>query len=160
MDVSTCMRKTVVLAEPDCDFVCLLHKIAAPTPRLAYIVDKDRTLIGVVSARDLLKEVMPSYMNAHLARSISDGTDYLKRQAEKARHRCARDIMVKKVISLHPHHQLLQADAIFAERGFNTLPVVDEHNKIVGEVTRVDILVHLIGDPFTYNFDGVVELSE
>jgi CBS-domain-containing membrane protein len=161
MDVSKCMRTKVVLAKPDCDFKSLLCKIADVIPRLAYIVDDDYKLLGIVSSVDLLKKIVPSYMNVELASSFTDGTDFLQRQVEKVKDKCARDIMVTKFSFLRPHHQLLKADAMIAEKGFNTLPVIDERGKLLGEITRLDILLYLVNNCSDYNQNdkGLVDLS-
>ena len=161
MNVSKCMRTKVVLAKPDCDYKSLLCKIADSVPRLAYIVDDNYKLLGIVSAVDLLKEIVPTYMNADLARSLTDDADFLKKQVEKVKNKCARDIMVTKFSFLLPHHQLLKADAMIAERGFNTLPVVDEQGKLLGEITRLDILLYLVTNCSDYNRNdkGLVDLS-
>lgn len=159
MDIASCMRTRVVVASVACNFSCLLKKIAAPAPRTAYIIDESRRLLGVVSARDLLKEVMPSYMNSNLARSIGDGKEFLLRQVSKAQQKCAGDIMIKKLVTLQPDHQLLEADALFAEKGFNTLPVVDGDGKLLGEVSRFDILQHVLGGPFEHDADDIVDLA-
>jgi CBS-domain-containing membrane protein len=155
------MRTKVVLAKPDCDFKSLLCKIADSVPRLAYIVDDNYKLLGIVSAVDLLKEMVPSYMNADLARSMTDGADFLQRQVEKVKDKCARDIMVTKFSFLLPHHQLLKADAMIAEKGFNTLPVIDEQGKLLGEITRLDILLYLVNNCSDYNQNdkGLADLS-
>ena len=151
----------MVLAKPDCDYKSLLCKIADSVPRLAYIVDDNYKLLGIVSAVDLLKEIVPTYMNADLARSLTDDADFLKKQVEKVKNKCARDIMVTKFSFLLPHHQLLKADAMIAERGFNTLPVVDEQGKLLGEITRLDILLYLVTNCSDYNRNdkGLVDLS-
>ncbi|MDA3903333.1 MAG: CBS domain-containing protein [Desulfuromusa sp.] len=161
MNVSECMRTKLVLAKPDCDYKSLLCKIADPTPRQAYIVDKNYKLLGIVSARDLLKEIVPSYMDADLARSLTDDADFLQKQVEKVKHRCASDIMITKFVFLHPHHQLLEANTLIAERGFNTLPVLDAQGKILGEITRRDILVQLVNNCSLFNLDdkGPVDVS-
>ena len=161
MDVSKCMRTKLVLANPDCDYKSLLCKIADSVPRLAYIVDDNYKLLGIVSAVDLLKEIVPSYMNADLARSMTDDADFLQKQVEKVKNKCARDIMVKKFSFLLPHHQLLKADAMIAEGGFNTLPVVDEQGALLGEITRLDILLYLVNNCSYYNRNdkGLVDLS-
>lgn len=161
MDVSECMRTKLVLAKPDCDFKSLLCKISDNVPRLAYIVDENYILLGVVSAVDLLKEIVPSYMNSDLARSFTDGADFRHKQLEKAQNKCARDIMVAKFSFLKPHHQLLKADAMIAEKGFNTLPVLDEKGKLLGEISRLDILLHLVNNCEDYNINdkGLVDLS-
>ena len=161
MDVSKCMRTKVVLAKPDCDFKSLLCKIADTVPRLAYIVDDDYKLLGIVSSVDLLKEIVPSYMNAELASSFTDGADFLHKQVEKVKNKCAKDIMVTKFSFLNPHHQLLKADTLIAEKGLNTLPVVDEQGKLLGEITRLDILLHLVNNCPDYNQHdkGLIDLS-
>lgn len=161
MDVSKCMRTQLVLAKPDCDYKSLLCKIADSVPRLAYIVDDNYKLLGVISAVDLLKEIVPSYMNVDLAGSMTDGTQFLQKQVEKVKNKCARDIMVTKFSFLLPHHQLLKADAMIAEKGFNTLPVVDEQGKLLGEVSRLDIMLRLVDNCSDYNRNdkGLVDLS-
>ncbi|WP_175498239.1 CBS domain-containing protein [Desulfuromusa kysingii] len=155
------MRTKLVLAKPDCDYKRLLCKIADSVPRLAYVVDDNYKLLGIVSAVDLLKVILPSYMSVGLARSFSDGTEFLQKQVERVKDKRAEDIMVKKFSFLHPHHQLLKADAMIAEKGFNTLPVIDEKGKLLGEITRLDILVNLVNNCSDYNVDdaGLVDLS-
>ena len=156
MDVTKCMRTQVLLAKPDCSYKTLLCKIASTTTtsQQVYIVDKDYKLLGIVSTLDLLKDVMPSYMNADLARSITDGADFLQKQVEKVKDKCASDIMTTKIKYLSPHHQLFEADALVAETGFNTLPVLDEGGKILGEITRREILQKLVNNNCTdFNLD-------
>ena len=60
-----------------------------------------------------------------------------------------------------PHHQLLKADAMIAEKGFNTLPVIDEQGKLLGEITRLDILLHLVDNCLDYNQNdkGLTDIS-
>lgn len=159
MDVAKVMRTKLVLAGPDCPFTELLHKIASPASRQVYIVDDQYRLQGVVSAKDLFKEIMPSYMNADLARSITDEADFLQRQIDKVKDVRARDIMTSKLISLHPYHQLLEADALFAEHGFNTLPVLDKQGKILGEITRRDILTQLLDKSVRRDDEETVDVS-
>lgn len=162
MNVSEYMRTKLVLAGKDCDYKTLLCKIANPIPRQAYIVDDNYKLLGIVSAMDLLKEIIPSYMNADLARSVTDENDFLQKQVEKVKDKCAGDIMVKKFAFLHPHHQLLEADALIAEKGFNTLPVINKAGRLLGEITRRDILLQLVDNcsVLTPNGEQLVDLSE
>jgi len=154
MDVVKCMRTQVLLAKPKTDYKSLLCKITGSTlPRQVYIVDESYKLLGIVSALDLLKELMPSYMNADLARSITDGADFLQKQVEKVKNKCASDIMETEIKSLDSHHQLFEADALIAETGFNTLPVLDDDGKLLGEITRREILVRLVNNCTGFNLD-------
>lgn len=161
MDVSKCMRTKLALAKPDSDYNSLLCKITSSTPRQIYIVNENYKLLGIVTSLDLLKEVMPSYMNADLARSLTNGADLLQKQVEKVKDKCARDIMSTKIASLRPEWQLFEANALIAETGFNTLPVLDEDGKILGEISRRDILIRLINNctDFKFNEEKLVDLS-
>jgi CBS domain-containing protein len=148
------MRTKLVLAGINCDYKTLLCKIALRPPRQAYIVDENYRLLGIVSAMDLLKEIVPSYMTADLARSVTDEADFLHKQVEKVKNKCAGDIMIKTFAFLRPHHQLLEADILIAEKGFNTLPVLDTEGKILGEITRRDILLQLVDNCSTLTPHG------
>ena len=146
MDVAQCMRTKLILVGKDCNFKTLICKLATPLPHQAYIVDDSYTLLGIVSAMDLLREIIPSYLNADLARSVTDECDFLQKRVEMVKDKRAEDIMVTKFSFVYPHHQLLEADILIAEKGINTLPVIDKHGKILGEITRRDILLQLISD--------------
>jgi len=162
MDVAKCMRTQVLLAKPDSDYKSLLCKITGSTiPRQIYVVDENYKLLGIVSSLDLLKEVMPSYMNADLARSITDGADFLQKQVEKVKDKCARDIMGTEIKFLHPYHQLFEADALIAETGYNTLPILDSDRKLLGEISRREILVKLVNTcpGFDLNNEEPVDLA-
>ncbi len=144
MNILKCMRTKVILAEKNSDFRSLLCKLAPSIARQIYIVDENRKLLGIVSAVDLFKEIIPPYLNADLARSITDEADFLLKQAEKVQHKRAEEIMVRHFSFVQPHHQLLEANALIAEKGFNTLPVLDQQGIILGEISRRDILQQLL----------------
>lgn len=162
MNVEKCMRTKVILASPDCTFERLLHKLASPVSRQIYIVDQERRLLGIITAMDLLREVIPSYMTADLARSFTDEADFLHKQVRKIKGRRAEEIMTRGFSFLSPHHQLLEAETLIAEKGINTLPIVDAKGKIVGELTRRDILLKLAEhclDSKTHE-DQLIDLSK
>ncbi|MCK5826218.1 MAG: CBS domain-containing protein [Desulfuromusa sp.] len=161
MDVAKSMRTKLIIARPDSDYKSLLCKITSSTPRQIYIVDENYKLLGIVTSLDLLKEVMPSYMNADLARSLTDGADLLQKQVEKVKDKCASEIMTTKIKFLRPEDQLFEANALIAETGFNTLPVLDEDGKILGEISRRDIMIRLINNctDFNHNDETLVDLS-
>lgn len=161
MDVAKCMRTKLILARPDSDYKSLVGKITSSTPRQIYIVDEKYKLLGIVTSLDLLKEVMPSYMNADLARSLTVEADLLQKQVEKVKDKCASEIMVTKIKFLHPDDQLFEANALIAETGFNTLPVLDKDGKILGEIARRDILMRLISKcpSLELNSEELVDLS-
>ncbi|WP_163341088.1 HPP family protein [Desulfopila sp. IMCC35008] len=141
MNVSSCMRTKLLLTDPARRYKELLCMIARQEQRQIYVVDKEYHLLGIITSFDLIKEIVPSYMTADLARSLTDSADFIQKQVEKVRDICARDLMVTDYISLHLHSQLLEADALVAQEGCHAFPVVDEHGRLLGELTRLDVLI-------------------
>ena len=52
----------------------------------------------------------------------------------------AREIMTRDVKTVRPDCLVKRAAEAMAEHGFAALPVVDEHDKLVGMVAEVDVL--------------------
>ena len=51
----------------------------------------------------------------------------------------ARDVMTKEVVKGRQGWSISQAARVLAERGFDHLPIVDEHDKLIGIVTSWDV---------------------
>ena len=77
-------------------------------------VTKDRTLIGVVTVKDLL---------------LCDDDDKL-----------IEDVMIEKVISVNTHDDQEEVAQMFSKYNFMALPVVDTENRLVGIVTFDDAM--------------------
>jgi CBS domain-containing protein len=52
----------------------------------------------------------------------------------------ARDVMTRDVVTVGPDTSTKYAAEVMAERGFAALPVVDDHDRLVGIVAEVDVL--------------------
>jgi len=162
MDVSKCMQTKLVLSKPDCVFKTLLVKIIASAHEQIYVVDDQYQLLGLITTFDLLKQIVPSYMTSDLARSVTQGGDFMDKQVEKVKDKPAKEIMTTKFVALRPENQLALADAIIVETGWNALPVIDKQGKLLGEISRTDILkryvdTHLSDMPIT---SQIVDLSK
>ncbi len=53
----------------------------------------------------------------------------------------ARDVMTRDVVTASPNDSIVYAARIFADKGFDHLPIVDENSKLVGIVTSWDLAV-------------------
>ena len=51
-----------------------------------------------------------------------------------------REVMSRQVVAVGPDTSVKHAGAVMAERGFAALPVVDDHNRLVGIVAEADVL--------------------
>jgi CBS domain-containing protein len=82
------------------------------------VVDSSRTLVGIISEKDLLT-LMYDFHTEDV--SIDH---YVTRDA----------------ISVMESQSIVEATDIFLSHGFRRLPVVDEHNRLIGVLARCDVL--------------------
>jgi CBS domain-containing protein len=119
--VGEVMTREVVTVSPSdsfkaCADLLRLHAVSA----LPVVVAGER-LVGIVSEADLMRAVaMPS--GAALGRPT------------------AADVMTRDVITTSSRATVAAAARLMSERGVKRLPVVDSENRVIGIVSRADIL--------------------
>lgn len=96
----------------------------------APVVDDERKLIGLVSERDLLT-----------AMDVEDG------QIITARSRHVRDVMTTPVVAAAPVTDIRRIASVMLDRGVDGVPVIAETGRIMGFVSRSDILRAVVTDP-------------
>ncbi|MFB7591072.1 CBS domain-containing protein [Streptomyces sp. NPDC056169] len=114
------MTDDVVTALPDTSFKELAKLLAEHGISGLPVVDEDDHVVGVVSESDLLAR----------------------------RALVARDLMTVPAVTVHAEEPVADAARLMVRRGVERLPVVDEEERLVGIVTRRDLLcVFLRPDP-------------
>lgn len=93
---------------------------------------EDDALVGIVSDRDVLKALSPT---ADLPIADDRALKTLKKRAHQ--------IMTRHVVTIGPEESVEKAAAIFVEKQFSSLPVVDGLGNIVGILTKTDLLQKL-----------------
>jgi CBS-domain-containing membrane protein len=100
------------------------------------VVDDDGVLVGIVSEADLL-------LKEELGPAGGGGFKLTRRHRTdraKAAGWTAAQLMTAPVLTIRPGAKLAEVAHIMHERGVKRLPVVDEGNRIVGIVSRADLL--------------------
>lgn len=117
--------------------LCLMPGIRS---RLVYVTEADGRLVGVVSSYDLLKVMLPEYLDANLAKSLAGGENlFLKAFEERSGMRIS-EIMSRDLVFCSPEDTVVEINALIREKGVNVLPVLDKQGVLLGEVARRDIL--------------------
>lgn len=99
------------------------------------VLDDDNRVVGVVSEADLLtKEALESSV-PRLMDGILHG-----RERAKAAAITAGDLMTKPAITIGPHDLVTTAARMMYSRKLKRLPVVDDVGRLIGIVTRTDVL--------------------
>ncbi|MFF7443776.1 CBS domain-containing protein [Streptomyces sp. NPDC008122] len=112
MKVGGLMTDQVVAAVPTASFKDVAKLLAEHNISGVPVVDEDDRVLGVVSESDLL---------AH-------------------RERTARELMTAPAVTVQAEQSVADAARLMVRRGVERLPVVDEEERIVGIVTRRDLL--------------------
>lgn len=118
-------------------------------PNVFIVENTDGTMLGVVTVSDILKRVVPFFLqiDENLAEFASDQL-LSKSEVKEILQLAVADLMSVDVITVAPNDSFLEAAAKMMEGNFDYLPVVDSENKCVGVVTRDkldDALVEFIG---------------
>lgn len=112
MKVGGLMTDDVVSVVPATSFRDVAKLLAEHDISGVPVVDEDDRVVGVVSESDLL-----------------------------ARHELtARDLMTAPAVTVHAEETVADAARLMVRRGVERLPVVDEEERLVGIVTRRDLL--------------------
>lgn len=144
MNISAVMNPRVASTGPDESFETLLYAMRDMPSRILHVVDADGRLLGAVTSYDVLKVMLPFYMDSNLARAVDDDEAIARQMLQENAHLTAKDIMTTGLQTLREDSRLLEAEALIRELEVNAMPVVDADGRVVGEVTRQDVLARLI----------------
>ncbi|WP_406261299.1 CBS domain-containing protein [Streptomyces nigra] len=137
--VGSVMTTDVVRAEYGTPFKEVARLLARHHISGLPVVDDDEMVLGVLSETDLLAR--------HAAEPGTGkrfGLDRLtragRRRAAKAEARTAGQLMTEPPITVHADDTIVEAARTMAQHRVERLPVLDEENRLVGIVTRRDLL--------------------
>jgi len=143
------MQRDVVAIRPEDDVETLLGVMRRHELPGVPVVDDSGRLMGIVTEADLV--IRDEEADLHLPHHIDllGGVIFLepiKHYEERLRRAIAStvaDMMTPDPVTVSPQGSVRDAARIIAERGHNRLPVVDADRRLVGVVTRVDVLAAL-----------------
>lgn len=139
--VREAMTKTVVTAPEDAPFKQLVRMMREYRVSAVPIVATDGTIVGVVSEADLLLKEAPDVLTPH----VFQGKHH-REERHKAEAKVARDLMTSPPITIVPDTPVTEAARLMHERRVKRLPVVDDEGRIVGVISRVDLLADYLRD--------------
>jgi acetoin utilization protein AcuB len=128
MRIDLMMSKDLVTVSPD-DTLGEVREIFDTHRFHHLLVVEHGKVIGVISDRDLLKNLSP----------------FVGKFTERAQdaftlHRKVHQVMSRSVITVRPDTDIAQATRMMLDHGVSCLPVLDEHQHPIGLVTWRDLL--------------------
>ena len=110
------------------------------------VVDGDGHCVGIVTEADLVLPDdqgdlhLPHYINLFGGTVFLEPLGRYEQRLRKAFASTAEDMMTREPDTVAPDATVKEAARLIHESGHNRLPVVDEEGRLVGVVTRVDVL--------------------
>ncbi|GGN48525.1 hypothetical protein GCM10011579_001250 [Streptomyces albiflavescens] len=141
--VSELMTTAVVSVQQNATFTEIAKLLAEHDITAVPVVDDTDRPVGVVSEADLLRREASRLDPAGLLPSLHP------RSAErtKAEATTADGLMTSPAVVAHPEWTVVEAAQAMERSGVKRLPVVDESGRLIGVVSRADLLrVFLRGD--------------
>lgn len=127
--VGDVMTKAVITVRPEADFKTCVDLLRGHRISAMPVVDGDFVL-GIVSEFDLLLKQEGRDPFTHLKR----------RQSAQAKARTAGDVMTHPALCIGPGASITDAARLMHKRAVKRLPVVDAQGRLVGIVSRHDLL--------------------
>lgn len=140
------MTKKVVCVRPDATFKAVVDLLVAHQVSAAPVVDDANHVVGIVSEADLmLRAEHPGrrrarYWKAWLENSHDEAALRLSHDLTKAVARTAGEMMSPDVVTIAPEASVREAAGLMHQKHVKRLPVVDMTGKLVGIVSRGDVL--------------------
>jgi CBS domain-containing protein len=135
LTVGVVMTRTVVTVTPQTSFKDAVRLLRQRRVSGLPVVDGAGNLVGIVSEADLLNKVEKRDPDAYLLESKQHRLDRARSAALDVA-----SAMSREVTTVRPEFSVALAAREMHTRGFKRLPVVDDNGKLVGIVTRGDLL--------------------
>ncbi len=124
------MRTPVVTVRPDADVREAWETLRRHDVGQMPVQSGDQTLVGLVSERDLLGALLA-----------------LQDRIREGDARAVETLMRREVVTAEPVTDLRRIARVRADRRLTAMPIVTEHDELVGIVSRGDLLRAMTGTP-------------
>ncbi|MBQ1089905.1 CBS domain-containing protein [Streptomyces sp. B93] len=140
--VGSVMTTDVVRAEYGTTFKKVARLLAEHDISGLPVVDEDEHVIGVVSETDLMmrQAQTPDPFEPPARVRFAALRPGARRRAAKSSARTAGRLMTEPAVTVHADDTIVAAARTMAQRHVERLPVLDEEDRLVGIVTRRDLL--------------------
>ena len=142
--VADVMTPDPIVVQPDTPLKDAIQILAEKHISGLPVVDAIGKLVGVISETDLMWQetgvTPPAYIMFLDSVIYLENPNQYDRDLHKALGQTVGEVMTKDAITVKPTKPLREAAQLMHERNINRLPVLDESGKVIGIVTRGDII--------------------
>ncbi len=150
------MKRHPVVVKPDTRVRDVLQTMVSHRVTGVSVVTDDGRMLGFIPERNLIVRELLAKGKLRPATAGRDFREFISQQ----RHlygKTAEDVMNREVVTISEFADVLDALECMLDNNVSRLPVVD-HDRIVGELSRTDVLSHLLA--LEYEREGLHEEEE
>lgn len=125
-------------------FYNLMEMLGKIRFHVIFVVDDKEKLVGVVTETDLLKVLMPKYLNSDDALFSIMSEDYFDKRCLECKDMDITEIMSKPILAAtaSENDTIIKVAAAMLNRKIHAVPVLRD-GKVVGIVSRLVLLRHM-----------------
>ena len=135
--IADVMTRTVRTASPDTSFKRLVRLVVSEMVGAIPVVDDDRRVVGIVSETDLLVKEGHAFP---LHPQHDPFGLFHRNEKRRSVARTAAEVMTAPAIVVTPNKPVTEAAQMMLRHSIKHLPVVNEQERLVGIVSRGDLL--------------------
>jgi len=150
MLVKDLMSENVITISPEESIMDAIEKMAKNNVSGLIVVENEK-VVGIISESDVIKFLSsgfpeiktPINVTLSILQVLESGIKIMN-EMKKIGKLKVKDLMNKRVFSVKPEDTVLEAARIMSKKDVRRLPVIDENGKLVGVISRTDILKALV----------------
>jgi CBS domain-containing protein len=150
MLVKDVMSKNVITISPEDSISDAIEKMAKNNISGLIVVEGEK-VVGVISESDVLRVFKSEIPEISTSTSATLSIFLILEKGIKAINEMkkigklkVKNLMSKRVFYVKPEDTILEAARIMSKKDVRRLPVIDENGKLVGVISRTDILRALV----------------
>jgi CBS domain-containing protein len=119
--------------------ICAMREITRQESHIngMVVLEHGLRLVGVVSIKDVIRAVVPSYLVENLSEFSWEGL--LEARAKKVRSILVKEIMSTNLVTVEPDDLVIACADLLIVKQLQRLPVVEKSGKVIGMVHIRDI---------------------
>ena len=137
------MTQQVIAVTPDTLLIETARMMASANISGVPVINTDQTVVGIISEKDFLKKMgegMETETSGSFMGVIAQCLENRGCIAMPIKGKTAQDIMTSPVISAYPDTTISELSKKLADNRINRIPVITKQGKLVGIVSRGDIV--------------------
>lgn len=137
------MRRDLTSVELDSTVLHVIYLLHESGLASLPVLDAEGHVVGVISERDLIRAVLPGYVEMLQSVAFLPSLDQMSRKLREIGGCPISEFMVSEVVAARPDDSDLHLADLMIRRGLKQIPVLDGEKRLVGVVRRIDLLHRL-----------------